>query len=121
MAEQLAHITQLVRDGRIRVQVVPFSEGAHGPVMGSMLTLMKCADAPDLAYVEGLYTGNVMDDDRVGEVQRCRDAYDPARAAALSPRLSLHLLDTVTKEYRDHEQGDRPDQRGLAQVQLQRR
>ncbi|GAA4685701.1 helix-turn-helix transcriptional regulator [Streptomyces chumphonensis] len=120
MAEQLTHITDLVRRNRVRVQVVPFSQGNHGAMSGSVLSLMKFSDAPDLAYVEALHTGNVMDDDQPELVQHCRDAYDLARAAALSPGLSLHLLDTVTKEYRSYEHGVLPDQRGLAQVQLQR-
>jgi transcriptional regulator with XRE-family HTH domain len=96
MAEQLRHILALAQSGRILVQVVPHSAGAHA-CMSSMLSLMRFDDAPDLAYVEGLFTGNLMDDPAM--VQKCRDAYDLARAAALPSEASLDLLATVAKEY----------------------
>ncbi|WP_181008871.1 helix-turn-helix transcriptional regulator [Streptomyces sp. SM12] len=121
MAEQIAHIIALVRARRIRVQVVPLAQGVHA-AMGSMLSLMKFADAPDMAYVEGLHTGNVMDADAPDDVQRCRDAYDSARAAALHPDASLHLLETVMEEYRSYARNLQPQQQRLmAQVELQRR
>lgn len=120
MAEQLEHIASLVRSTRITLQVVPFSGGAHA-AMGSLLTLMKFADAPDMAYVEGLHTGNVMDANAPDRVQMCRDAYDLTRAAALPPKVSLDFLESVTEEYRSYECTRRSEPGVLAQVQLQRR
>lgn len=120
MGEQLAHIAELVRRERINVQVVPFSEGAHA-AMGSMLTLMRFGDSPDLAYVEGLYSGNLMDANAADDVQLCRDAYDMTRAAALSPRASLQTIEAVMEEYRGYERTLRPEQNVVAKVQLQRR
>ncbi|MET8832084.1 helix-turn-helix transcriptional regulator [Streptomyces sp. NPDC004610] len=99
MAQQLRHIAGLGRSGRIGVQVVPHAVGAHA-TMGSMLSLMRFTDAPDLAYVEALYTGNLIDDPLM--VQNCKDAYDLARAAAMPPDASLDLLEEVAEEY-DHE------------------
>jgi transcriptional regulator with XRE-family HTH domain len=99
MAEELRHIEALGRSGRIRVQVLPFAVGAHA-TMNSMLSLMRFADAPNMAYVEGLYSGSLLDDPLA--VQRCLDAYDLARAAALPPEASLDLLHSVAEEY-DHE------------------
>ncbi|MEU6765939.1 helix-turn-helix transcriptional regulator [Streptomyces sp. NPDC046853] len=96
MAEQLRHIVALARSGRVRVQIVPHSEGAHA-TMNSMVSLMRFADAPPLAYVEGLYTGNLIDDPAM--VQKCQDAYDLARAAALAPGASLDLIESVAEEY----------------------
>jgi hypothetical protein len=96
MAEQLRHIVTLGRSGRTRIQVVPHSSGAHA-TMGSMLSLMRFADAPELAYVEALHTGNLIDDPAM--VQKCRDAYDLARAAAMSPDASLDLLESVAEDY----------------------
>ncbi|UIX32546.1 helix-turn-helix domain-containing protein [Streptomyces sp. GQFP] len=61
MAEQLRHMVELGRSGRVMVQVVPFSAGAH-PVMDSNLKLMRFADAPDMAYVESLHTGSLTDE-----------------------------------------------------------
>ncbi len=96
MAAQLRHIAELGRSGRIRVQVVRHAVGAHA-TMGSMLSLMRFADAPELAYVEALYTGNLIDDPAM--VQKCKDAYDLARAAAMPPDASLDLLEEVAEEY----------------------
>ncbi|MDX6351529.1 MAG: hypothetical protein QOF84_6319 [Streptomyces sp.] len=96
MAGQLRHIEALGRSGRIRLQVLPFTVGAHA-TMNSMLKLMRFTDAPDVAYVEGLYSGSLLDDPLV--VQRCKDAYDLARAAALPPEASLDLLRSVAEEY----------------------
>ncbi|GHJ35139.1 helix-turn-helix transcriptional regulator [Streptomyces sp. TS71-3] len=96
MAEQLQHILALAHGGRILVQVVPRSSGAHA-CMNSMLSLMRFDDSPDLAYVEGLYTGNLIDDPAM--VQKCKDAYDLARASALSPDASQDLLGKVAEEY----------------------
>ncbi|WP_130798325.1 helix-turn-helix domain-containing protein [Streptomyces otsuchiensis] len=120
MSEQLAHIAELARRHRVLLQVVPFAHGSHS-AMGSMLKLMKFAEGPDLAYVEALYTGNVIDADTPEVVRGCRDAYDPVRAAALPPDASLHLLENVMEEYRSYDRTLLPEQRRVAQVQLQRR
>ena len=90
MAEQLRHILALGRSGRILVQVVPQTAGAHA-CLTSMLKLMRFDDAPDLAYVEGLFTENLIDDPLT--VRNCWDPHDLARAAALSPDASPNLLD----------------------------
>ncbi|MCX2971890.1 MULTISPECIES: helix-turn-helix domain-containing protein [Streptomyces] len=96
MAGQLRHIAALARAGRIRAQVLPHAEGAHA-TMESMLSLMRFADSPELAYVEGLHSGVLMDDPL--KVRKCRDAYDLARGAALSPAVSLKIIDQVAEEY----------------------
>lgn len=119
MAEQLAHISGLVRSGRVSLQVVPFNQGVHA-AMASMVCLMKFADAPDMAYVEGLHTGKVMDANSPEEVQLCRDAYDSARAAALHPDASLRLLETVMEEYRTYARTLHAHQRVVAPIELQR-
>ncbi|MEU0127619.1 helix-turn-helix transcriptional regulator [Streptomyces sp. NPDC006289] len=96
MAEQLRHVMALGRSGRVLIQVLPYGVGAHA-TMNSMLSLMRFADAPDLAYVEGLHTGVLTDDPLL--VRRYRDAYDLARAAALPPEVSLELLESAAEDY----------------------
>jgi len=105
MAEQLRHIAELGRVGRIMVQVVPFSVGAHA-AMSSMVKLMRFADAPDMAYVEALNTGSLTDDPSL--VRRYRDAYDLTRAAALPPEVSLDLIESVAEDYGNHERPPHP-------------
>ncbi|MET7637676.1 helix-turn-helix transcriptional regulator [Streptomyces sp. NPDC005438] len=104
MAEQLRHISQLGRQGRVLVQVMPHSVGAHA-TMHSMMRLFSFSDAPEAVYVEGLHTGSLIDDPAM--VRRLQDAYDLSRAAALAPRASLDLLDSVAEEYA-HDQLDSP-------------
>ncbi len=100
MAEQLSHIVALGRAGRVLVQVIPHTAGAHA-TMASMMSLMRFEDEPDAAYVEGLYTGSFIDDPAL--VRAYRDAYDLAKAAGLSPEASLGMIESVAKEYELHD------------------
>ncbi|MBN3932570.1 hypothetical protein IQ279_23635 [Streptomyces verrucosisporus] len=97
IAEQLEHIAEMGRSGRVRVHVLPFSAGAHA-LLESMVILMRFTDAPPVAYVEGLRTGRVMDGPDM--VEACQSAYDLALGDALSSEDSLALLETVSEEYK---------------------
>ncbi|MEU2788330.1 helix-turn-helix transcriptional regulator [Streptomyces sp. NPDC007100] len=100
MGDQVAALARLAQSGRVQVQVVPHGAGAHA-TMSSMLSLMRFAEEPDVAYVEALHTGWLEDDPAT--VQKYRYSYDLARAAALSLPASHHLLEAVAEEYaRDH-------------------
>lgn len=104
MAGQLRHIAALVRSGRVQVQVLPFSAGAH-PFLSNMMTLMRFPDSPDAVYFEVLYTGALIDDPAL--VKRYRDAYDLARAAALPLEASLQLIESVAEDD-EHAQQEHP-------------
>ncbi|WLQ41594.1 helix-turn-helix transcriptional regulator [Streptomyces laculatispora] len=99
MAEALHHVAGLVRHHRVVAQVLPFSEGAHAALTGP-LKLMAFPDAPPLAYLQGLGTGQLQDDPAT--VGRCELTYDLLVASAISPAASLALIESVAEEY-DHE------------------
>ncbi|MGX1907299.1 helix-turn-helix domain-containing protein [Streptomyces phaeochromogenes] len=97
MALQLDHLAAVVRDRKALVQVLPFSVGAH-PQMGKMMTLMEFEDAPPTVYTEGVLSGNLLDDPAV--VKRTQADYDLLRAAALSPKASLALIESAAEDHR---------------------
>ncbi|WP_030727621.1 helix-turn-helix domain-containing protein [Streptomyces sp. NRRL S-237] len=100
LAEALRHIARLIRSCRIIVQVLPFSAGVHAGMLGS-LKLMSFDDAPPLAYVQGMGTGQLFDDPAT--VTQHTLTYDLLTANALSPRKSLALIESVAEDY-EHDQ-----------------
>lgn len=66
--------------------------------MGKMLTLMEFEDAPPTSYTEAVYSGNLLDDPAV--VKHAQEDYDLVRAAALSPKASLTLIESAAEDHR---------------------
>lgn len=97
MAHQLDHITRLMRERKVVVQVLPFAAGAH-PEMGKLMALMTFEDAPPTVYTEGVRSGSLLDDPAV--VKRARASYDLIRAAALSREASLAMIESAAEDYR---------------------
>ncbi|MEE1749824.1 helix-turn-helix transcriptional regulator [Streptomyces sp. NPDC006641] len=96
MAEALRHVASLMRRRRIIVQVLPFGEGAH-TAMGGGLKLMSFSDAPPLAYLDGLGSGQLLDEP--APVTTYELTYDLLVASALSPEASLALIESVAEDY----------------------
>ncbi|MEU6014567.1 helix-turn-helix transcriptional regulator [Streptomyces sp. NPDC047515] len=96
MAESLRHILKLAREHRIIVQVLPFGAGAHAAMTGQ-LKLMSFEDAPPLAYLQSLGTGTLHDEPAT--VRHHELTYDLVVASALSPELSLALIESVAEDY----------------------
>ncbi|WP_405797794.1 helix-turn-helix domain-containing protein [Streptomyces sp. NBC_01506] len=99
MAEALRQVAALARRYRIIVQVLPFSAGAHMALEGA-LKLMSFSDAPPLAYLQSMGSGQLLDDP--ASVARYELTYDLLGADALSPRKSLALIEQLAEDY-DHE------------------
>lgn len=100
VAEALRHIAALIRRRRIIVQVLSFSAGMHA-AMGGSLKLMSFEDAPPLAYIQGIGTGQLLDDPAT--VAEYALTYDQLMANALPPRKSLALIESVAEDY-EHDQ-----------------
>ncbi|WP_399926574.1 Scr1 family TA system antitoxin-like transcriptional regulator [Streptomyces kanamyceticus] len=101
MAEALRHVARLAREHRIIMQVLPFAAGAHAAMDGP-LKLMEFEDAPQLSFVEAPDMGKLLDDPAT--VTRHTLMFNLLQAAALSPKESLALIESVAQDYEHGEQ-----------------
>jgi transcriptional regulator with XRE-family HTH domain len=97
MAQQLDHITAIVRARWALVTVLPRSVGAHAHMTGT-LKLMEFEDQPPTAYTETEFSGTLLDDPAV--VKQAQRAYDLLRVAAMSPEASLALIQSAAEDFR---------------------
>ena len=117
MCEQLERLLATMRDRHITVQVLPFDQGEHD-VMGGSLTVLAMPDGSEIAYTEGAHYGQLIEDP--DEVRRYSLTYDRLRAEALPPLMSLDMIRSVLEDsYRDANLPSRTQRRRLAQEQLQ--
>ncbi|MEU8626731.1 helix-turn-helix transcriptional regulator [Streptomyces sp. NPDC048669] len=96
MAEQLRKIADMAESGRLRLHVLTFEAGAHSLLEG-MLYLLNFRDAAPVAYVEGLYTGNLLDDPAL--VEACGTDYALALGDAISHLDSVALIRAISEEH----------------------
>ncbi|MET8216802.1 helix-turn-helix transcriptional regulator [Streptomyces hirsutus] len=96
MREQLAHVLALAQTPDVVVQVLPFDQGEH-PVMGGSLTLLGFERGPDVAYIESSHSGELVE--VPDEVAAYALAYDLLQAQALPPGKSLTLVRSALEEF----------------------
>ncbi|MFJ3699089.1 Scr1 family TA system antitoxin-like transcriptional regulator [Streptomyces sp. NPDC090052] len=96
MRKQLAHLLHMARTPHVVLQVLPFSQGEH-PVMGGSLTLLSFDRGPDVAYTESSHSGELLEAPE--EVAEYALAYDLLQAKALPPDESLVVIRSVMEEY----------------------
>ncbi|MEW2035334.1 helix-turn-helix transcriptional regulator [Streptomyces roseifaciens] len=89
MRHQLATLVELVDTATTTVQVLPFEHGEHALIDGS-LTLMTLDDDTNVAYVEGIGIGLLIEDPET--VRARRGSYDLLRSYALSPSRSAAFI-----------------------------
>ncbi|KOT42108.1 DNA-binding protein [Streptomyces caelestis] len=117
MHEQLARLLGIGSEPHITVQVLPFNQGEH-EVMGGSLTLLTLPDGSEVAYTEGAHYGQLVEDPH--EVRSFALTYDRLRAAALPPLMSLDMIRSVMEGYnRGAKVPSRSERRRVAQEQLQ--
>lgn len=119
MAAQLDALLKAVEDRIVTVQVVLFEVGVH-LFLGSSLTLLTLPNRSVVAYLEGVKSGELIEDPLyAAEFER---AYDRLRAVALSPETSVNVIHAAIKEFTsDDAHHPRPGHRDMAQEQLQQR
>ncbi|MGW3488309.1 helix-turn-helix domain-containing protein [Streptomyces sp. NPDC001054] len=117
VGEQLAALRKAAAQRHITLQVLPFDQGAHD-VMGGSLTLLTMPDGSEIAYTEGAHYGQLIEEP--DEVRAFALAYDRLRAAALPPLMSRDMIRSVREaNHRGAKVPSPADRRRLAQKQLQ--
>ena len=117
MREQLARLLEAAAERLITLQVLPFEQGEHD-FMGGSLTILTLPDGSDVAYTEGAHYGQLVEEP--AEVKRFSLTYDRLRAAALPPLMSLDMVRSVMEgNHRGAKVPSRSERRRLAQEQLQ--
>ncbi|MER7101881.1 helix-turn-helix transcriptional regulator [Streptomyces humidus] len=117
MRKQLARLLDAAAARHITVQVLPFDQGGH-EAMGGSLTVLTLPDGSEVAYTEGADYGQLIE--APADVSRYKVIYDRLRAAALPPIMSLDMIrSTLEGNYRGANLPSRSERRRLAQEQLQ--
>lgn len=117
MRKQLERLLDGAAERHITVQVLPFDQGGH-EAMGGSLTILTLPNSSDVAYTEGSDYGQLIEEPP--NVGRYKVIYDRLRAAALPPLMSLDMIRSVMEgNYRGAKVPSRSERRRLAQEQLQ--
>ncbi|MEU9188563.1 helix-turn-helix transcriptional regulator [Streptomyces sp. NPDC048484] len=117
MRKQLARLLDAAAERHTTVQVLPFDQGGH-EAMGGSLTTLTLPDGSEVAYTEGSDYGQLIEEP--ANVSRYKVIYDRLRAAALPPLMSLDMIrSTMEGNYRGSNLPSRSERRRLAQEQLQ--
>ena len=117
MRKQLARLLGAAEGRHTTVQVLPFDQGGH-EAMGGSLTILFLPDGSEVAYTEGSDYGQLIEEP--ANVSRYKVIYDRLRAAALPPVMSLDMIRSAMEgNYRGANLPSRSDRRRLAQEQLQ--
>ncbi|TVT61897.1 helix-turn-helix transcriptional regulator [Amycolatopsis rhizosphaerae] len=99
LREQLQHITRMVRERDVTVQVVPFTADAHA-ALGDSFVIIQWPDEtdPEAVYVDGVTSWTVHE--RGGVIRSYLHAFGSVQSQALAPRESLDLIHDVIKDLR---------------------
>ncbi|GAA2486764.1 helix-turn-helix transcriptional regulator [Streptomyces thermolineatus] len=117
MRAQLARLLRTAAEPHITVQVLPFRQGEHR-AMGGSLTVLTLPDGSEAAYTEGADSGQLVEEP--GEVKAYAETYDLLRSHALPPDMSLDMIRTAMEgTHRAARVPSRSERRRLAQEQLQ--
>ena len=95
MGRQLEHLVQLSETPTIVIQVLKAEVGAHA-ALGGTLNLLALPDRPNVAYVEGPFTGQLFQEP--SQVTECALAYDLLRTTACSREESAAMIRTAMED-----------------------
>lgn len=86
---QRDQLARLLDNGRVELQVLPFTAGCHAAIDGP-IEIMSFADAPDAAHADGRLGGTLID--KPEEVAKVRRDFDRLLGAALPPDRSADMI-----------------------------
>ncbi|CAL9429884.1 hypothetical protein SUDANB171_02022 [Streptomyces sp. enrichment culture] len=98
MRDQLGHILRFAEQAHVTVQVLPFEEGLH-PVLGGSITLHMLRDGSTVGLVESFRSGDPVESPK--RIVELSQRFDLARSMALPENKSLDLIRAYLKEYED--------------------
>ncbi|MEV1009403.1 helix-turn-helix transcriptional regulator [Streptomyces sp. NPDC049881] len=98
MRRQLEHILQFAAHPRVTVQILPFDQGFH-PMLGGSLTLLTSKDGRTDALVESFNSGD--EGESPERVISLAQRFDTARSLASPVHESLELIRTYLKVFSD--------------------
>ncbi|MFE7549003.1 helix-turn-helix domain-containing protein [Streptomyces gardneri] len=107
MRNQLRHLLDMQEREWVKIQILPFTAGAHAGLMGSF-TLLRFEDDPDLVYTEDFTQGHMTAASAAFREGALR--YDHLQAAALSVEDSAERIARAMEE----QHGDQPEPDGRA-------
>jgi transcriptional regulator with XRE-family HTH domain len=96
MREQLDRLLEANESPHITLQVLPFSQGAHGAALGSFVIIGGTEPTLDVVYVD-FHTGSLFLE-KEEELNRYRLAFEYLRAQALDMEASSTMIHRARKE-----------------------
>lgn len=100
MSGQLSRIIEMAQVPNITAQVVPFAQGEHSMLGGSM-SLLTLRSGATLGYVESFASGELAESPR--KILEFTQMFDMARSKALPEQESLHLIHAYLKGYENED------------------
>lgn len=98
MFGQISHILTAAADLGVCIQTLPFAQGEHS-LMGGSLSLLTLGNGTTIAYAESFASGVLVEAPK--EVLNLTQRFDLARSQALPVPESLDMLRSYLKEYED--------------------
>ncbi|OEV31628.1 DNA-binding protein [Streptomyces nanshensis] len=118
MRDQLSRLLEAAATSWATVQVLPFDQGEHEAMGGSLTLLDLPDDDAEVAYLEGADYGQLIEEP--GDVKRYSAIFHRLRAMALPSKMSVDMIRSVMEGNRHGTSvPSRSERRRLAQEQLQ--
>lgn len=100
MTGQIHHMLTMARLPHTSIQILPFSEGEH-PLLAGSLTLLTLRNGTTTGYAESFASGESVESPR--RVLQLTQRFDIARSMALPETGSLDLIRSYLRDYEDEE------------------